>query len=198
MNRNVLLAVSLLLASGCTESPTSRRTTKATPAASDPAQSTPAPIVLPESVPLSEVEIQRRTGGGGGCNGECMDYRVTVRGDGRVTLEDLGWGGKPPAEAPRQRSIPADDAVALIDQLLKARFLEAPVEFDGTRRAVRKGDSLFFRGPGGGEFFWIDLTLRVGTIAKTVRLVDEQAPRDLRSVADQIWKIGGPKAWPVP
>jgi hypothetical protein len=52
-------------------------------------------------------------------------HRITVREDGRVTLEDLGWGGTPPKVAPRQRSMPADDAVTVINEFLKARFLEA-------------------------------------------------------------------------
>jgi hypothetical protein len=151
-------------------------------------------LVLPNSVPLSEVEIRWQCGGGDGCKGGgCTNYRIAVRGDGRVTLEDLGRGGNPPKAAPQQRSISADDAVVLINQLLKARFLEA---FEGTRVAVRKGNSLFFYGPGGGSGPWVDLTLRVGPSAKTVR-VDERTPTELQSLRDRIWKIGGPKAWPV-
>ena len=198
MNRNLLLAVLLLLATGCTESPTARQdsTTKRTPAPPNTAQSTTSLMVLPESVPLSEMEIRWQSGGGDGCSrpGGCTYYRITVRGDGRVTLEDLGWGSELPKAAPRQRSIPADDVVALINELLEARFLWAPPE--GTRVAVRKGDSLFFlHGGVGGSGAWVDLTLRVGPSAKTVRL--DKRTGDLRSVEDRIWKIGGPKAWPV-
>jgi hypothetical protein len=119
-------------------------------------------------------------------------HRITVRGDGRVTLEDLGWGGTPPKVAPRQRSMPADDAVTVINEFLKARFLEAS---GATRVAVRKGDSLFFYGSGESGP-WVDLTLRVGSGSKTVR-VDARTPPDLQVLRDRIWKIGGPKAWPT-
>ena len=154
-------------------------------------------MVLPESALLSEVEIQWQSGGGDGCAGDCTNYRITVRGDGLVTLEDLGWGSKAPKAAPRQRSIPVDNAVALIDELLKARFLEAPSSFAGARVARRKGDLVFFSWSVQAGAPWVDLTLRAGPKAKTVRMVNELTPQELRNVERRLWEIGGPKAWPA-
>ena len=43
------------------------------------------------SIRLSDVEIGLVTGGGGGgCVGRCNIYRITIRGDGVVTREDIG------------------------------------------------------------------------------------------------------------
>ena len=160
-------------------------------------QSTTSVMVLPESAPLSDVEIRWQSGGGDGCAGDCTHYRITVRGDGVVTLEDLGWGSRPPKAALRQRSIPADIAVALINDLFKARFVEAPSAFAGPRVAVRKGDALSFYWTSVGVGLpWVDLTLRVGPSVKTVRITEE-TPQDLRSVERRISEIGGPQAWPV-
>jgi len=164
-------------------------------------QNTTAQMLLPESAPLSEIEIQWQDGGGDGCGAidiaECNYHRITVRGDGLVALEELGWSANAAVVGPRQRSIPTDNVVALLDDLLKARFLEAPSTFAGRRTAVRKGDSAFFYSMGGGAGWrWVDLTLRVGANAKTVRL-DDQTPQDMRTVERRIWDIGGPKTWPA-
>jgi hypothetical protein len=162
-------------------------------------QNTTSQMLLPESAALSDIEIQWQDGDGDGCAAvniaDCNYHRITVRGDGVVTLEDLGWGGNPPVTGPRHRSIPTDDVVVLLNDLLKARFLEAPSTFGGSRHARRKGDSVFFdwMGPGAG-WRWVDLSLRVGANAKTVRL-NEQTPPEMRSVERRIWEIGGPTAW---
>jgi hypothetical protein len=66
-------------------------------------QSSASTTALPESVPLVDVEIRWQTGGGDGCAGDCTNYRITLRGDGLVSLEDLGWGSKPPKPEVRQR-----------------------------------------------------------------------------------------------
>jgi hypothetical protein len=158
-------------------------------------QVTTSPLLLPESAQLSDVEIRWQSGGGDGCAGECTNYRITIRGDGRLTLEDLGWGMKPPKASPRQRSVPTNVPVSLVNELLKARFLEAPSAFAGSRVAVQKGGSLFFYSSGAAGAPWVDLTLRIGPNSKTVRLA-EQTPQELRSLERRIWEIGGPKAWP--
>jgi hypothetical protein len=156
---------------------------------------------LPESAPLSDVEIQWQDGDGDGCAAvdvaDCDYHRITVRGDGLVVLDDLGWGANAPMVGPQQRSVPIDIVVGLLNDLLKARFLEAPSTFAGPRHARRQGDSVFFDWVGPGEGMrWVDLTLRVGANVKTVRLND-QTPQDMRSVERRIWEIGGPKAWPA-
>ncbi len=76
-------------------------------------QGTTSPFVLPESAQLSDVVVQWQNGGGDGCGrvGGCTNYRITIRGDGLLTLEDLGWGMEPPKAAPRQRTLPVDVAI---------------------------------------------------------------------------------------
>ena len=164
-------------------------------------QNATSKMVLPESAPLSDVEIQWQDGDGDGCAAvdvaDCDYHRISVRGDGLVILEDLGWGAQAPMVGPRQRSVPTDAVVALLNDLLKAQFLEAPSTFGGSRRARRKGDTVFFDWLGGGAGWrWVDLTLQVGANAKIVRL-NELTPHDLRSVERRIWETFGPKAWPA-
>jgi len=156
-------------------------------------------VALPESVRLSDAEIQWQSGGGDGCAGDdCSYYLITIGGDGLVTLSDLGWGDRLSKWPTRQRSIPTDSVVALLDEFLKVRFFEGPDNFKGRRVAVRKGDSLFLYSSGGGVGArWVDLTLRLGAVTKTVRL-EEETPTDLARLGDRIFEIGGPKApWPV-
>jgi hypothetical protein len=155
-------------------------------------------VALPESVRLSEVAIQWQSGGGDGCAGDCSNYFIIIRGDGLVTLKDLGWGDRPARFATRQRSIPADSVVALLDAFLKARFFESPDNFKNRSVAIRKGDTLFLNSSVGGVGAgWVDMTVRLGTVTKTVRLGGE-TPTDLARLRDRIFEIGGPKApWPV-
>lgn len=154
-------------------------------------------FVLPESVRLSDVEIQWQSGGGDGCAGDCTNYLIAIRGDGLVTLKDLGWGDKPAKSPTRQRSIPADSVVALVDEFLKARFFESPDNFKSRRVAVRKGDSLFVYSTVGTGAGWVDLTVRLGSVTKTLHLENE-TPTDFVRLRDRVFEIGGPKApWPV-
>jgi hypothetical protein len=157
-------------------------------------------IQLPESVNLSDAQIQWQSGGGDGCAADiydCAYYRIILRADGVVTLEDLGWGDKPPKTATRQRSIPAADVIALINQMFDARFMGPENNFHNGPIAVRKGESLFLYGSSGGiGARWVELTLRIGAVSKTVRL-GGKTPTDLLRVRDRIWEIGGPKTWPI-
>jgi len=155
-------------------------------------------VELPESVRLSDVEIQWQSGGGDGCASDCSYYLITIRGDGLVTLKDLGWSDRLAILPTRQRSIPADSVIALLDEFLKARFFESPDNFKNRRVAVRKGDSLFpYSSVGGVGARWVDLTVRLGSVTKTVRL-EEETQTDLVRLRDRIFEIGGPKGpWPV-
>ena len=122
-----------------------------------------------------------------------LRHLITLRGDGVVRAEDLGWGGQPPRLPVQTRSIKEDEFVTVLNQLLDARFLEAPAELVRTRVAQRKGDQLYFYFSGGGSDSWVDLTLHAGSYRKTVRLHDLETttPAALRSVRDRIWTIGG-------
>ena len=71
-----------------------------------------------------------------------MYYRITMRGDGLVTLEDLGWGDRRPQQAARTRHINEDEFVAVLNQLLKARFLDAIADYRGGPVAQLRGDHL--------------------------------------------------------
>jgi hypothetical protein len=154
---------------------------------------------LPYSLKLTDVEIQWQSGGGDGCaSPHCADYRITLRGDGAVRVEDLGWGGQPPRLPVQTRSIKEDEFITVLNQLLDARFLEAPADLVKTRVAQRKGDLLYFYYHGGGSDSWVDLTLRAGSYRKTVRLHDLEttSPAALRGIRDRIWRIGGINAKP--
>ena len=151
---------------------------------------------LRDSVKPTDVEIQWRSGGGDGCaSPHCADYQITLRGDGVVTVEDLGWGGEPPRLPVQTRSIKEDEFISVLNQLLDARFLEAPAEIVKSRVARRKDGLLYFYYGGGGSDPWTDLTLRAGLYRKTVRLpYSDTTPTALRSVVDRIWRVGGVNA----
>jgi hypothetical protein len=144
------------------------------------------------SVRLSDVEIHLVTEHGDGCQGRCLKYSVTIHGDGVVQLEDLG---DPPEAEIQKRSIAADEVVAIVNRFLKARFFDALDLYDGVPSVRRKGDVLELLGSGGGTRPWVDITMRLGTAWKTVRLINN-VPAELEALKDLVWQIGGPDAWP--
>jgi hypothetical protein len=148
---------------------------------------------LPPVTKLTEVEIRLSfLGGGGGCVGRCLKYNVVIRGAGTVEYEDVG---QEPRDPRQRRVIPVDDVVALVNEFLRVRFLDAADRYGHAPAAVREGDALRFGYPGsvdGGEW---DLTLRIGAVVKTVHLRYPTMPDDLRRLRDLVDNIGGPKAW---
>lgn len=155
-------------------------------------------VSFPEAVALTDTEIRWQSGGGDGCAGSCTYYRITIRGDGLVTLEDVGWGARPPTAPTRQRRVAVERVVRLVDDFFAARFFESAGSFESRAAAVRKGDQLFIYSKGGIGASFVDLTLRFGPVSKTVRLGTE-TPLDLLRLKDQIWDIGGPHApRPIP
>lgn len=158
-----------------------------------PNDTSPAPNPsLPYSVKLSDLEIGLALlGGGGGCSGRCMKYNVRVRGNGLVEFQDLG--GEPRLPFQRRR-VPVDDVVALVDAFVRARFFAALPSYNGSRAARRVGDSIHFdiRVMSDGQNW--DLTLRLGTQLKTVRLYYDY-PDELGRLRDMVDKMGGPQAW---
>ena len=149
------------------------------------------PVPLPASVSLSDVQIQLTTGGGDGCLGRCIAWGILVRGNGLVELDDLGT---PPKLEAKQRTIDSDTVVELVNRFLKARFFYSLDYYGGVSSAVRNGDSLALLGGVAGTGPWTELTLRLGSAAKTIRL-RENIPAELQSLRDRVWQIGGPDAW---
>ena len=145
---------------------------------------------FPASVPVSDVEIRLVTGGGDGCQGRCVNHRITVHGGGLVELEDIG---SPPRDPTRRRSIPSDQVVALVNEALKAGFLDAPDRYDSTLSAFRKGDTLVFQAHGGSAP-WVEITMRFGSFTKTVRL-QENVPSEIDALKARLFSVGGPQAW---
>jgi len=157
------------------------------------AQSTP----MPSTALLSEVEISLVTGGHGGCVGRCVDYHITVRGDGVVELEDVGT---PPRAATQRRSITSDEVVTLVNEFLRARFFDAMDRYDTVTSVVRQDDKVLLRSSSGGiDGGAIELTMRFGTLKKTVHL-SNNIPVELRALANSVLRIGGrpelPQTWP--
>lgn len=156
-------------------------------------QSTQNPS-LPNSVKLSDVEIHLALlGGGGGCFRRCMKYNVRVKGDGVVEFEDLGDAPRLPFQ---RRRVPVDEVVSLVDAFVRARFFEAAPSYTGSRSARREGDSINFDIRGMSDGLTWDLTLRLGSQTKTVRLYDG-FPEELGRLRDLVDKMGGPAAWPT-
>jgi hypothetical protein len=153
----------------------------------------PDGTALPDSVKPTDVEIQWRSGGGDGCaSPHCANYQITLRGDGVVSVEDLGWGGEPPRLPIQTRSIKEDEFITLLNQILEARFIEIPAPSATPRRARRTADSVYFYYDGGGSAPWVDLTLRAGSYRKTLRVpYSDTTPAALRTVVERIWRIGG-------
>jgi hypothetical protein len=149
------------------------------------------PPGLPSSTPLSELEIRMIRGGGGGCVGRCVGYRVTIHGNGLVRFADLV--DRPPA-APQERTVSIDDVVSLANEFLRARFLEAFDRYDTERLFIRKGDQLFLVGRGGIDGPTWDLSLRLGALTKTVHL-SEHYPASLGALRDSVERMGGPQVW---
>ena len=147
---------------------------------------------LPTSVSPNDVEIRmtRRHGGGGCPEPRCFDYRVTISGDGTVRYEDLSS----PAVPPRTRKVPVDDVVALTNEFVRARFLEAPARFDGEASYVLEKGQLALRRSGAIDRTTWNLNFRLGTHQNSVHLEDE-IPDYLARLRDLVDKIGGPAAW---
>ncbi len=152
----------------------------------------PAPprLMLPVSLTLSDIRIGLLLGGGGGCVGRCVHYRVTIRGDGTVRYEDLA---QPPLPA-RERTIPSDEVVALTNEFLAARFFEASERYEGRSFYALQGDRLLLRGTAGADGPEWDLNLRLGGLEKSVHLYLDY-PAQLGSLRDHIDQIGGPRSW---
>lgn len=145
---------------------------------------------LPTTAKLSEVEIRLNYEGGEGCAGRCIAYRVTIRGDGSVEYEDVG--GKP-RDPLRRRSVPVDEVVSLVNEFLRARFVDARSVYNDMPIAQRQGDSLQFLGQGASGSR-TTLTMRVATWTKTVQL-NFGYPQDYNRLLVLVELIGGPTAW---
>ena len=85
----------------------------------------------------------------------------------------------------------------LVNELFKARFLEALDRYDNVLVVIRKEDVLTFGIRGGVGAGWVNLTLRIGSMAKTVRL-GENPPVELRAFSERIWRMAGPESWRSP
>lgn len=158
--------------------------------------SVPTRIQLPASAPLSDVEIGWESRSSEGCanaNG-CSNYRITLHGDGRIELEELPWVPPRPKPGTRRRSIAPDEVITLVNSFFDAHFLEAPDHYRRLYVARRTGDLVTIYGRGGTTGGSVDLTLRIGSFRKTVRL-EENVPTEIAAVKDQIWRIAGPATW---
>ena len=150
---------------------------------------------LPTSVSPNDVEIRmtRRHGGGGCPEPRCFDYRVTITADGTVRYEDL----TPPPAAQRTRKVPVAEVIALTNEFVRARFLEAPGRFDGEASYVLEKSQLALRRSGAIDRTRWNLSFRLGTHQNSVHLEDG-IPDYLARLRDLVDKLGGPEAWREP
>jgi hypothetical protein len=143
---------------------------------------------------LSDVKIGLVAGGGrSGCIGRCNIYRITIRGDGVITREDIG---PPPRADTLKRTVDVDEVVSLVNEFLKVRFFDALDRYESVMFVERKGDLLLLRGSGGIDGGTIDITMRLGSRTKTV-VLSENFPVELGGLRDRILRIGGPQSWPA-
>lgn len=145
---------------------------------------------LPTSVSPDEVEIRMLRGGGGGCVGRCVNYRVTISGNGTVLYEDLA---SPPVPS-RTRRVAVDDVVVLANEFVRARFFEAPERYVGQSFYVLQNGGLQLRGSGGADHPTWDVSFRLGPLQKSVHL-EIGYPDYLGGLRDLVDKLGGPAAW---
>ena len=140
-----------------------------------------------QSIPLSEIEV-RLVRSPHGCAPGCLDYAITIMGNGLVT-----YNGRSPVEGTRTRTIPADDVVTLVNEMLRVHFFDAADRYAGVSFLVRNADGVELQGSGGSGPR-ADLTLRLGERRKTVRL-ERNYPVELERLATLIDTIGGSEAW---
>jgi hypothetical protein len=156
------------------------------------AQVSSVPGVDPSAIRLSDVEILAVTGGGGGgCVGRCNLHRITIRGDGVVTREDIGT---PPRADTLSRTIDVGEVVSLVNEFFRVRFFDASERVDSVTFVERKDDFLLLRGRGGVDRGTTDITIRLGARTKTV-ILTEHSPAELGGLRDRIFRIGGPQVW---
>ena len=147
--------------------------------------------VLPTSLSPNDVEIRMTRENHGGCpEPRCVHYRVTISGDGAVRYEDLA---SPPVPS-RNRRVPVDDVVALVNDFVRARFLEAPARFVGQSFYVLRNRQLELHHSGGADHPTWDLSFRLGAVQNSVHL-ELGIPDYLGRLTDLVDKIGGPGAW---
>ena len=109
-----------------------------------------------------------------------------------VRYEDLA---SPPVPA-RTRRVTVDEVVALANEFVRARFLEAPERYVGQSFYVLQNGQLLLRGSAGADHPTWDLSFRLGTLQKTVHL-ELGYPDYLGRLRDLVDKLGGPAVWTV-
>jgi TonB family protein len=146
--------------------------------------------VLVAQVPLADVEVRLVRTPTGGCLGPCLDYTVVIRGDGTVEYRGTGL-----VEGLRTRSISPDDAVALVNEFLRAKFFNALDTYAACCASlVRKGDAVELSGIVSADDPYAAVTLRIGARTKTV-ILRRDFPQDLGRLPELVDGIGGPQAW---
>jgi hypothetical protein len=146
---------------------------------------------LPPSLLPSDIEIQMSVHTYGGCSGRCIDYRVTITGDGTVRYEDLA---SPPLRA-RTRKVPIEEVVALTNEFVRARFFDAAPRYDGDRFYRLQDGKLELLAHGAADGMKSDLILRLGSAQKSVHLYID-FPAYLGRLKDLVDQMAGPTAWP--
>jgi hypothetical protein len=148
-------------------------------------------LLAAQTYPLSEVEVRLVHTPHGGCVGPCVQYAITVRGDGTVEYDGVGL-----VEGKRTRTISVDEVVGLVNEFLHVRFFDALDTYRNPGSTiVRKGDTVILYGSvGGSDDPQTDLTLRIGDRRKTVTLYNNY-PAELGRLPDLVERIGGPQVW---
>jgi uncharacterized protein DUF6438 len=125
-------------------------------------------------IPLADVEVRLVREPRGGCIGPCVNYTVTVRGNGAIEYEGAGL-----VEGRRTRSVSTDEVVTLVNEFLRARFFNALDTYEACCSSlVRNGDTVELHGVASADDPYVALTLRIGGRTKTV-ILRRDFPPDL-------------------
>src|SRR5688500_17480960 len=75
-------------------------------------------LLTAQSIPLSDIEV-RLVRLPHGCPPGCLDYTITITGNGLVT-----YNGRSPVEGSRTRTISVDEVVVLVNEMLRVHFFD--------------------------------------------------------------------------
>jgi hypothetical protein len=87
-----------------------------------------------------------------------------------------------------------EQVVALTNEFVRARFLDAQARYEGDSFYVMQDGKLRLNGHGAADGPTWDLSLRLGSMQKSVHLYID-IPDYLAKLRDLVDKMGGPAAW---
>jgi len=124
------------------------------------------------------VTLERRQ-----CMGSCPAYRIKIDGAGEVEYEGQALVK---ITGTRKTTIRQEEALHIVDELLRVRFFDAPAAYDDRRDSITSHNGRLTLGSGViTDQPSVFLGLQIGSDAKRVRL-SYTAPKEVAAIADLI------------